>query len=164
MTVFKVIRRIMILLSCLSLLTISVAYSEDAIRIKGNARLCREGSDNVYLNLSIVNEGSESILISKSNLPWGIRTSLLLIAVTAGPMQENIEESLFVDDPRTGDTAIKPGDEVSGRVYLNRRFPNIKHVLKKHDVIIFWSYQLVTEDGKVADRISGGLTIPKVKD
>ncbi len=158
---FSAIRITMILVSCLSFLFAGAAFSDNTIKVKTGVNLERDGKKKLNLSVSITNDDVEPLLVYDSSLPWGTRTSLLLIAVKAGPRQENIKEALFIDDPKTGETVINPGDSVRGKIDLTRRFPEIEYVLETHDVIVFWSYRLVTKDGKMADRISGGFSIPK---
>jgi len=56
---------------------------------------------------------------------------------------------------------IQPGESVEGRISLKDRFPSIEALANKHDVVVFWSYDLRSVEGRQFPRLGGWLLIPK---
>jgi len=71
-----------------------------------------------------------------------------------------IEEQGYFDDPGPGMVTLRPGDTMSGKISLKNRFPGLEDLSKeKKDAIIFWSYELRSNDGESIEsmgRVNGG--------
>lgn len=113
------------------------------------------------LDIQLEYYGKEQVTIYRSNLPWGIRYSLLLVPIVLDPIKTRLEESQYIDDPGPEQLILNPGDKLSGTVKLLNRFPDLGKVAQERDVIIFWSYQFRSIEGQVFQRLSGAVIIPK---
>jgi hypothetical protein len=74
-----------------------------------------------------------------------------------------IAEELPAVDPIIGTQMIPPNGVLEGKVILQKRFRDLPEVLTKHEVILFWSYQLNPLGGPALPRCGGWLLIPKAK-
>jgi hypothetical protein len=130
--------------------------AEGIARISVDVSCSNRLPEQMSLDISITNTGDQPITLYKADLPWGTRHSLILVPITSDQKQRRLEESLFVDDPGPGTVTIQPSQRLSGRVELSKRFPELLTIVKKTDVIIFWSYQAELTSGTKTSRISGG--------
>lgn len=158
-----------ICVACVALLGLSVqpvfgvkvsGASADAVRL--TARLDDVEVSGPRLQLELENAGSEPLQINESFLPWGIRTSLLLVAIVADAGGERIPERLLIEDLGTGQTVIAAHGKRSGTVDLSRRFPTLADERKRHEVILLWSFVPLLASAEAKQRrITGVLLLPK---
>src|SRR5262249_55580997 len=97
-------------------------------------------------------------------LPWGNRYSMVAVAVGLRSVGGfTLREVFPIDDPVPTEITIRSGDVLEGDVPLNDRFPTLPEEIKKRDVIVFWSYQLLFGSRKEAasNRVSGYVMIPR---
>lgn len=92
------------------------------------------------------------IKLYKSQLPWGSRYSMVLVAVT--PEGKYLDKELFVDDPSPERVSLEPKGSLSGSIDLQRIFKDLNKALSKSDVHLFWAYDAPKE--LEIDRWSGG--------
>lgn len=118
-------------------------------------------SNDWQLEIHLEYYGKDQVAIYRSNLPWGIRDSLLLVPIVLDPIKTRLEEAQYIDDPRPEQLILNPGDKLSGTVRLLNRFPDLGKVAQERDVIIFWSYQLRPIEGQAFQRLSGAVMIPR---
>jgi hypothetical protein len=109
---------------------------------------------------TITSNSNKEITIHKHNLPWGSRLSLTLVAVELNT-NTYLKQKLYIDDPSPTKLTIKPGESISGKISLNKRFYDLDKVLKNKDIIIFWSYQLFNAGTSGNERIGGWFVITK---
>ena len=115
---------------------------------------------DVALHIELQYHGTKPVSIYKSDLPWGIRDSLLLVAVCLDATKSVIPAVTYIDDPSPGTLELKPGQKVQGTILLKRRFPTLPECLREKEALIFWSYQLSPiGNEKPIVRTSGGLAI-----
>jgi hypothetical protein len=125
----------------------------------------RQGEGTQYsLHIRLKNNGPTLLSIYEPELPWGRRESIVIVAVLADGTNAVMKESDYIHDPNRFTLELKPGEITEGQVPLNVRFEDLPDVVEKHDVIIFWSYQLQLKDGKRLKRQGGWLLIPKEKE
>jgi hypothetical protein len=122
-----------------------------------------DAKENARIGLlaSLENDGPKSIELYKANLPWGIRDSIVLVAVCLDGKKEVIPAVDYIDDPGPGTVSMRPGEKVSGVIGLETRFPTLSMCLKRSDAVVFWSYRLSTISANSQERLSGGVVIPK---
>lgn len=95
------------------------------------------------LRVTIRSRTPAPIKLYKSQLPWGSRYSMVLVAVT--PEGKYLEKELFVDDPSTEEISIEPKGSLSGSIDLQRIFKGLNTALQKSDVHLFWAYDAPKE-------------------
>jgi hypothetical protein len=117
------------------------------------------------LAIELDNATSNRVDLCEATLPWRWRYAMWVKAFEDDATGSPIEEALKVADmPVTHRRAsLMPGIPMAGNIDLRDRFPQIEDVLKRHDVIIFWSYVLKLGNGNIASRLSGSLTVPRFR-
>ena len=94
----------------------------------------------------------------KSQLPWGIRSSITLVAVTTDG--QCLKPALYIDDPSPDRVSLGPDETLSGIIDLQERFLGFDTMSKKSELHVFWAYKTPEELG--SPRWSGGwILIPK---
>jgi hypothetical protein len=98
-------------------------------------------------------------------LPWEWRYSMWVKAFEDDATGSPLAERLTVADlPTTNEkVSLLPGKPLQGNIDLRNRFPELEDVLKRRDVIVFWSYIPEFSNGNNESRLSGWLTIPKFR-
>lgn len=113
------------------------------------------------LKFIVNNESGRAVKIFESDLPWGVRKSLVLLVLPAGIDQTPLSPSLYIDDPGPTNLTIPPRATIIGTVHLRDRFPDLDSERKHRDLLVFWSYQLRVADGTLGPRFFGGLLLPR---
>jgi hypothetical protein len=94
-----------------------------------------------------------------ADLPWGVQTSIVMIAVMVKRDYKIIQGSPYIDDPGPTKISLMPSGQIVGTVELARRFPRLPRIAMEDDLVIFWTYQAKTIKGQRSNRTSGALTI-----
>lgn len=97
-------------------------------------------SNNTALCISIQNLRDAELEVALMYLPWLFRPGFVLVLVTARG-QEIILERLPIEDPPIGTIKLRPREKIQGEYSLLERWPSLTNVLKRDDVLVFWSYQ-----------------------
>jgi hypothetical protein len=84
-----------------------------------------------------------AVTLYRDRLPWGLRHSMILVAVT--PKGDYLENELPVDDPTTLRTSVEPEGTLTGEIDLRRRFRDLDSAIKKSDILLFWAYDAPPE-------------------
>lgn len=130
-----------------------------AIELQGSIAQCSPST--VVLAMRLKNVSSETMELYKSDLPWGIQSSLILGVATNTSDPRLIKPVFFIDDPGPSLILIRASEVTSGDIDLLRRFPNLSKELRTRDLIVFWSYQAVLKDGEKTPRVTGSALIEK---
>jgi hypothetical protein len=155
-----VARVLIVIVSCILISPVSYSDEPPIIGLKVSA-VCSK--DNVQLDLELKNLTIAPIDIGSSNLPWGIRSSITLLVTTKGATPKLLKPALYVDDPGPGTVTIPANGVLKGRVALSRRFPELISKLKQDDLIVWWSYETILEDGVSTPRLSGSELLQRSK-
>ncbi len=110
------------------------------------------------LHIRVQNVGQNSLPLFKAGLPWGNSRSMYLTAIQN---RAPLAAPTPIDDPVSGEVTLKPGEMLEGDINLLGRFPKLTAELKEHDVDLLWTYQVVTTDGKVLQRLGGWVLLPQ---
>jgi hypothetical protein len=98
--------------------------------------------------------------INKSELPWELRHSIILTAVTSSG--DDLLQNVVAGDPSLQKITLNPGQSVSGDIDLKAVFKDLDRVRRKSDVLLFWAYR--SPDGMNLPKWSGGwILIPRVR-
>jgi hypothetical protein len=127
------------------------------------AKVAQCSPTEVLLSIELKNLGQDRIEFFNGDLPWGIRTSLVMAIVADEPDPTMLKPALFIDDPRAGVVALDAMQTVSGTVELSRRFPDLLETLKKRDLLVFWSYSAQLKSGVRTSRASGSTLLESDK-
>lgn len=105
--------------------------------------------------------GDKPARVFESNLPWGIRRSLLLVAICLDGQRSPIAELEYIDDPTPSVVSLQPGQKSHGSIDLSDRFPKLRDCLVKRDALIFWSYEFEAVDASPSPRVNGGVQLSR---
>ena len=121
--------------------------------------------EQARLKVSVTNQSKNDLTLYKSELPWGNRYSMIVVAVSLGGNNEVVSIVGLIDDPGPGTTVIHSGETISGEIDLARRFPQQWPGVSDKPLLVFWSYQLATSDERKSLRLGGWLElkVPKQK-
>jgi hypothetical protein len=133
--------------------------TEAASALSVTAAVGLTAQTQTVLTFKMINQSGRPLTFDTSSLPWGVRYSVLLVAVTNDANVERIAESLPIQDPAPSDSILAPKGEWSGIVNLVSRFPELPRYLKSRDIIVFWSYQPTLTDGTSLSRASGSVLL-----
>lgn len=96
------------------------------------------------------------VQVFKSDLPWGNRYSMILEAVlTRGDVA--LEKYFPLDDPGDASIQVQPGASLRGEIDLRGRFVDAEKVFGRKEVVLFWTYQLKSQQGTAVGRVGGWL-------
>lgn len=123
----------------------------------------KDTNDDYELDIEMKLKLRDAVSLYKAALPWGSRYSMIIIAAKLNASAEQLEQRLFIDDPGPTIITIKPGELLSGKISLRKRFPSIYDAAKKNDLIIFWSYGLKDINNASLGRVGGWLILPQTK-
>jgi hypothetical protein len=115
------------------------------------------------LSVELDNIAGKPIELQAANLPWEWRYSIWVKAFENDALGSPLDERLTVADPPTTNERVSllPGKPLQGNIDLRTRFPELEDVLRRRDVIIFWSYVPDVAKAHSRHRLSGSLTIPQ---
>jgi hypothetical protein len=117
------------------------------------------------LRMTATNDTQEPIYINEVWLPWGHLYTMTLVAVfAADPISRGrtIERILMESNPVGSSVTIRPGESRVGDVRLDQQFPDLKSVLARTEVILFWSYVPRSSPGaREGPRTGGWLLLPR---
>lgn len=122
-------------------------------------RVVYQAAQGHVVVLGIANPTGRVVTFDVSALPWSSRYSMKLIAVPDVRAGRPLREALPVDDPSVGLVQIQPGGRREGSISLERRFPEFTEKLRRHDILLFWSYQAVPAGENEWKRLFGGSVI-----
>jgi hypothetical protein len=92
------------------------------------------------LNLTVRRTGQGPLQTYASDLPWGTRDKLVLVAIPIGEDAEPLRAAHYIDDPRQDPITIKPKDRLEGRVLLDKRFAELSRVNDQSSVGLCYRY------------------------
>ncbi len=144
----------------LALLTANSA-DRNTITMDIETRIRTESVTNIFLDITLKNDSSNVLRIPNGYLPWD-GYAMTIALVEAAPTSTPLKQELIISDPLPGKPwRLKKGTTLHGQINLTSRFPDLTRVLKRTDVVVFWSYQPETEDKQKVDRVGGWLQIPR---
>jgi hypothetical protein len=146
-----------------SIFAVSVADALDAHPIEVRASVQQCSPKSIQLRMTLTNTGKREIEIYRSDLPWGIKSSIVLVLVPNTPDPEMIKPALYIDDPGPDLVSIGSSQTVSGSIDLQHRFPDLAKALSRRDVLVFWSYRGELKDGATTYRASGSVLLESAK-
>jgi hypothetical protein len=117
----------------------------------------------VLLHIRLTNTGSEVLRFDRSFLPWASRLPIILAAAQERWPHEALHPNpvTVIKDPGPGIVTIASGQSVEGDIRLTDEFDRFAETLKKESVVVLWSYQLTTSDGRMSARMGGAIAIPR---
>jgi hypothetical protein len=117
------------------------------------------------LSAELKNVSTSSVMLPASNLPWEWRYSLWVKAFEDDASGSPLDERLPLADPPINEqrVTLQPDKSLQGSIDLRNRFPDLQEVLRRRDVVIFWSYVPELGDSKAHARIFGSFVIPKFR-
>jgi hypothetical protein len=143
-------------LTCLALVCLGiepVALAQTSLPIQVQV----EPSTGSKLRVRLTNASSTGVTLYSSKLPWGTRYSMIVAAVRLTGTNEALTNTPIIDDPPPGEVTIGPGQVVTGEIDLAMRFHQSWQDARGKPVLVFWSYQLQSADGRASNRVNGSL-------
>lgn len=132
---------------------------DDPLRL--NVALEASEDERFRLHISLAYQGAVSATAYRASLPWESVHSLLLSAIKLDAFGTPIEQVFAIDDPGSEKVTLAPGQVLAGYISLDERFPDLAKAHQERDIIIFWTYQMITIDGMVTDRSSGSVLLER---
>lgn len=123
-------------------------------------RALPDKSGQYDLHLALKNVGNAPLRLFKAGLPWGNSRSMYLVAVKN---RTPLDAPTPIDDPVAGEIELQPGQTVNGEINLVARFPKITELLNQNDIDVLWTYQVITTDGAIVQRLGGWVPITQTK-
>jgi hypothetical protein len=121
--------------------------------------------DGHLLRMTATNETPAPIHLNEVWLPWGSLYTTTLVAVfAADPVGRGrtMERILMEGNPVGSMVTIRPGERRVGDIKLDQQFPDLKAVLARTEVILFWSYVPRYSPGAFeGPRTGGWLLLPR---
>ena len=114
--------------------------------------------EDSILNLTLTVSSDAPISMYESDLPWGNAYSTVILAATVRGVP--LQREAPIDDPGPSTRSLHNGQRLVGKIRLNDRFPELRRELRKNDVLIFWSYEGKTVDGRKLSRSGGWHALP----
>ena len=112
------------------------------------------------LRITVRSLAAAPATINKSELPWELRHSIILMAVT--PAGDSLPQNVVAGDPGLQKVTLKPGQSVSGDIDLKMVFKDLDGARRKSDVLLFWAYR--SPSGLNLPKWSGGwILIPRMQ-
>lgn len=149
----------LVILLCMSLNAFAETSCCVPIRLDINAK--QLSGDRMALTIKLTNTGKESLRFSNGFGPWAGPGQVRLVAIKL-PGGEPIDNQLrAMVDPALGPVDLAPGKGLEYDVPLDELYRElaIERRKGKGDVVLFWTYQLITLDSKRSERVGGWLTI-----
>jgi hypothetical protein len=113
------------------------------------------------LRFTVRSLGANPVEVYTYRLPWGSPLSIFMVAVSSdGQCSFPLNP---IDDPDIAKTLLAPGTMTSGTVDLKAAFPKLAATAARKEVLVFWSFELVTTSGIKAERTGGGCSFLKGK-
>jgi hypothetical protein len=119
------------------------------------------GGPRALIGFNMEYNGQLPIRIYKSDFPWGIRHSLILVVICLDGARTLIPELEYIDDPEPAVITVQPGQKYHGVISLAERFPTLSGCIASRDALAFWSYQLEPIGAAPLARLSGGVVVKK---
>jgi hypothetical protein len=136
----------------------SCAASALPLRIEATPSTLNQTVDGIKFSLTNISE--KTIQINETAVPWGERTSILLVAMIKRTHELLRPEGYVIDDNFLVKTIrIAPGETISGTVSLSQHFGNINSLRKKGDLLVFWHFRAIGKDAEELGEYGGWLNI-----
>lgn len=138
----------------------TAGFAEKLITVRVEPEVTPTSED--YLRVIFKNVSSKTLQMFRSNLPWGIISSMIVVAVRQKGRGEAVEKAVPpINDPGFDPVAIRPGQTLIGEINLEYFIKNLDQERKNGDLLIFWSYEPRFIDGSTVPRISGAVELKK---
>lgn len=142
------------------LISATAAAESVPVEVHGRIEKCSI-TDGATLDFSFKNLSDRTIDISTDGLPWGLTSSIFLLAITKTSTPVLLDPIRYFDDPRVGSTVLKPSEVARGQIDLKRRFPDFLAKLKKGDLVVVWAYQGELSDGETTSAVTGSILVER---
>jgi hypothetical protein len=126
-----------------------------------NLSLHSLGGPKDLIGLDLEYMGRTPTRIYKSDFPWGIRRSIILVVICLDGSHSVIPELEYIDDPEPAIVTLQPRQRYHGTISLAERFPTLSGCLTSRDALVFWSYQFAPIDATPSARLSGGVVVQR---
>lgn len=155
----------LVMLCVTSLLLTSCATNLKSMRtVAGGqvvAKVALRGQHYLYVELE--NLTSNRVELRAISLPWRWRYSMWVKAFEDDAGGSPLDEQFAVADPPMTNKKVSllPGKRVHGTIDLRDRLPELEEVLRRRDVVVFWSWVPQLANGANDSRQSGSLAVPR---
>ena len=124
--------------------------------------LAKSSSSNCVLRFQLKHNGYESIKIEAADLPWYAAEFVIVdVSGNRGVVPKDKNEGLMIRD-FAGITTLSRGDLIEETVNLAQLYYADAVIRNRQsDLVLFWTYQLKTIDGKLWPRVSGSIHLEK---
>ena len=92
------------------------------------------------LNLTLERNGKGQLRSYASDLPWGVRDRLTIIAFPLEDGTQALRQPMVIDDLRQDPITIEPAAKLQGRISLSNRFPDLMAVNQRSSIAVCYHY------------------------
>jgi hypothetical protein len=96
---------------------------------------------SVFLDFELTYLGGHSVDVYESNLPWGVRYSIDLVAIPLFEGAKSLGGPLYIDDPGPKLRRVQPSEKLKGSIDLGVRFKAIRKTLQTNSVAVCFRYE-----------------------
>lgn len=114
------------------------------------------------LAITLTNTGEKPLRFSKGSGPWVGPEQIRLVAIILPWGDPIVNKEQALRDPHLGSMELAPGEAEQHSVAIDDIYPELAAELRngKSDVVLFWTYQLMTSDSAQSERVGGWLMFP----
>lgn len=94
-----------------------------------------------FLDFELTRTKPNTISVFESSLPWGVRTSIEVVAVYVQEGSKILKEAIYIDDSWPGSLEIAAGQTVRGKIALNYRFPELRKQNTNSPIAVCYRYR-----------------------
>lgn len=110
----------------------------------------------VYLDMRVWNCSSKPLTMDLSNLPWGKSLGRGLV-VYQTYTEKALQQEYPIEDLPERSYTIPPSRSIAGKIDLFWYFPKLAEAKDMRDLVVFWVYQPLGDDGAPVGRKFGGM-------
>jgi len=151
---------VLVVFFCISNVTVA---SDDCEELSDKAffvNVKMEQKNSLKMTLRLTNSSKETLDFYDNVLS---RDFLTLVAVKGGGYEEKLKDVWMIEDYSMSIIRLKPGENFSHIIHLDQYFPSLNNVLKKTNVILFWSIEVkTTPNHNMSERSGGYLVLQKM--
>jgi hypothetical protein len=118
-------------------------------------------TDSSKVEVELTNNSKERLSLRRESIPWLWRYAIVFIGIMTDAPGTVLDQVYEISEAPKGFVEFAPGEVKRQIIDLEARFPDIKEVLAKREVVLFWTLEIVKADGMVIPRQGGWLKLSK---
>jgi hypothetical protein len=108
------------------------------------------------VDVAFRNTGSTPIKTYAGLLP---PYAVVFLAAPSSRPSEPLRRTYIIDDPRPTLVSVDAGETIRTKLDLSQRFADIETMMRKEDVLVFWTYAFPDARRRQSERVFGGFVL-----